>query len=69
MSVMYMIKQAQRALEKRYGFKPSLASIKPLETDYEGYLRFYVGDHEYCLTCGMTKDIGYYFPEGRCQYE
>lgn len=58
MSVMYMIKQAQRALEKRYGFKPSLASIKPLETDYEGYIRFYIGDHEYSLVCGRIEDIG-----------
>lgn len=58
MNIKYMINQAQRALEKRYGFKPSLASIRPLETDYEGYIRFYVGDHEYSLFYGRLEDIG-----------
>lgn len=58
MNIQYMIKQAQRALEKRYGFKPSLAAIRPLETDYEGYIRFYVGNHEYSLVCGRLEDIG-----------
>ena len=57
MSVRYMIKKAQSALEKRYGFKPAMRHIIPLETDYDRYFRFKVLNVVYVLMDGEVDRI------------
>lgn len=59
MTINDMKKKAQTGLFLRYGFKPGIAQIKPLETDYSIYLRFEIGHVTYVLNDGIVKRLSY----------